>query len=60
MLDFSAIRLVRGKRTSTVILILLYVNSGVVVPAKAGIQLKETGFRIRSGMTEYLKSSVKH
>jgi hypothetical protein len=36
-------------------LTLLYVNSEVVIPAKAGIQIKKTGFRIRSGMTEYVK-----
>jgi hypothetical protein len=41
-------------------LTLLYVNSGVVIPAKAGIQLKKTGFRIRSGMTEYVKRFLKH
>jgi hypothetical protein len=43
------------KDSSVVNLTLLYVNSGVVIPAKAGIQLKKTRFRIRSGMTEYVK-----
>jgi hypothetical protein len=29
----------------------LYINSEVVIPAKAGIQLRKTGFRVQPGMT---------
>jgi hypothetical protein len=32
-----------------------YINSEVVIPAKAGIQIRKTGFRIKSGMTDYVK-----
>jgi hypothetical protein len=30
---------------------LLYINSVAVIPAKAGIQLRNTGFRVKPGMT---------
>jgi hypothetical protein len=36
-------------------LTLLYNGIRAVIPAKAGIQIKKTGFRIRSGMTKYVK-----
>jgi len=29
----------------------LYTNSEAVIPAKAGIQLRKTGFRVKPGMT---------
>jgi hypothetical protein len=32
-------------------LALLYINSGAVIPAKAGIQPGNTGFRVKPGMT---------
>jgi len=32
-------------------LTLLYINSEAVIPAKAGIQLRNTGFRVKPGMT---------
>jgi hypothetical protein len=34
---------------------LLYINSEVVIPAKAGIQPKNTGFRVKPGMTNKAK-----
>jgi len=37
-------------------LTLLYYNLIVVFPAKAGIQVEKTGFRIKSGMTTCVKS----
>jgi len=30
---------------------LLYINSEAVIPAKAGIQARNTGFRVMPGMT---------
>jgi len=36
---------------SVVRLTLFYINFEGVIPAKAGIQLRNTGFRIKSGMT---------
>jgi hypothetical protein len=30
---------------------LLYMSSEVVIPAKAGIQIENTGFRVKPGMT---------
>ena len=37
---------------------ILYINLGAVIPAKAGIQIEKTGFRIKSGMTKSMKSFV--
>jgi hypothetical protein len=34
---------------------LLYINSETVIPAKAGIQLANTGFRVKPGMTIKVK-----
>ena len=34
---------------------LLYVISQAVIPAKAGIQLRNTGFRVKPGMTSKVK-----
>jgi hypothetical protein len=34
---------------------LLYMNSEAVIPAKAGLQLKKTGFRVKPGMTIEVK-----
>jgi hypothetical protein len=31
---------------------LLYIDSGTVILAKAGIQFKNTGFRVKPGMTD--------
>jgi hypothetical protein len=41
-------------------LVLLYNDLRAVIPAKAGIQDNKTGFRIKSGMTKYAKSFLKH
>jgi hypothetical protein len=45
---------------SVVSLTLLYNNLKDVIPAKAGIQIEKTGFRIKSGMTKCVKSFMKH
>ena len=45
---------------SVVRLTLLYINSKAVIPAKAGIQLKNTGFRVKPGMTNKGKRLVTH
>jgi hypothetical protein len=34
---------------------LLYINSETVIPAKAGIQIANTGFRVKPGMTIKVK-----
>ena len=34
---------------------LLYINSEPVIPAEAGIQLRNTGFRVKPGMTIKVK-----
>ncbi len=34
---------------------LLYISSEAVIPAKAGIQFKNTGFRVKPGMTIKVK-----
>jgi hypothetical protein len=34
---------------------LLYISSKAVIPAKAGIQLRNTGFRVKPGMTIKVK-----
>jgi hypothetical protein len=49
-----------GHNTSVVILTLFYINSEVVIPAKAGIQLNNTGFRIKPGMTNKAKTFLNH
>ncbi len=36
---------------SVVRLTLLYISSEAVIPAKAGIQIENTGFRVKPGMT---------
>jgi len=33
-------------------LTLPYINSEAVIPAKAGIQIEKTGFRVKPGMTQ--------
>jgi hypothetical protein len=43
-----------------VILTLLCVNSEVVIPAKAGIQFKNNGFRVKPGMTNKGKGFLSH
>jgi len=39
---------------------LLYINSEVVIPAKAGIQFKNNGFRVKPGMTNKGKGFLSH
>jgi hypothetical protein len=39
---------------------LLYTNFQGVIPAKAGIQIRNTGFRIKSGMTIKGKGFMTH
>ena len=34
---------------------LLYISSEAVIPAKAGTQLRNTGFRVKPGMTNKVK-----
>ena len=41
--------------TNVVLPTLLYINSETVIPAKAGIQLTNTGFRVKPGMTIKVK-----
>jgi hypothetical protein len=41
-------------------LILLYTNSEAVIPAKAGIQIEYTGFRVKPGMTKKGKGLLTH
>jgi len=38
---------------------LLYTDSDAVVPAKAGIQNKKTGFRVKPGMTKGIKLFIR-
>jgi len=38
----------------------LYTHSGAVIPAKAGIQLNKTGFRVNPGMTIKVKGLSTH
>ena len=45
---------------SVVLSTLLYTNSEVVIPAKAGIQRRETGFRVKPGMTVKVKRLMEH
>ena len=44
---------------SVVNLTFLYSGLRTVIPAKAGIQIEKIGFRIKSGMTKYVKSFLK-
>ncbi|OGP92434.1 MAG: hypothetical protein A2156_13950 [Deltaproteobacteria bacterium RBG_16_48_10] len=41
-------------------LILLYTYSEAVIPAKAGIHWRETGFRVKPGMTNRRKKLMNH
>ena len=41
-------------------LTLLYINSEAVIPAKAGIQPRNTGFRVKPGMTNKGKRFLNH
>ena len=46
--------------TSVVRPTLLYINSEAVIPAKAGIQLRKIGFRVKPGMTIKVKGLMTH
>ena len=48
----------KSKLIKSSVVNLTFLNSGLrtVIPAKAGIQIEKTGFRIKSGMTKYVKS----
>ena len=46
--------------SSVVRLTLLYINFEAVIPAKAGIQLGKTGFRVKPGMTINGKGFMTH
>ena len=39
---------------------LLYIILGAVIPAKAGIQFRNTGFRVKPGMTKKVKGLLTH
>jgi hypothetical protein len=39
---------------------LLYIDSKGIIPAKAGIQLKNTGFRVKPGMTDKTNGFLIH
>ena len=39
---------------------LLYISSEAVIPAKAGIQIENTGFRVKPGMTIKVKGLLTH
>jgi|GEM_PF-6402343 len=41
-------------------LTLLYIDFRTVIPAKAGIQFKNSGFRVRPGMTNKVKGFLTH
>ncbi len=41
-------------------LTVLYINSEAVIPAKAGIQIRNTGFRVKPGMTKKAKELLIH
>jgi len=43
------------QNTSVVRPMLLYITSKAVIPAKAGIPARNTGFRVKPGMTNELK-----
>ncbi len=44
---------------SVVFLTFLYNDPKIVIPAKAGIQIENTGFRIKSGTTKCVKVFLK-
>jgi hypothetical protein len=48
------------KKPCAVILTLLYINSEAVIPAKAGIQPRNIGFRVKPGMTNKGKRFLNH
>ena len=48
-------RLEKNLKSSAVRPTLLYINSETVIPAKAGIQFANTGFRAKPGMTIKVK-----
>jgi hypothetical protein len=52
--------MVNEQLASGVSLTLLYINSEVVIPAKAGIQLRKTGFLVKPGMTNKEKEFMIH
>ena len=39
---------------------LLYIHFGAVIPAKAGIQRRKTGFLVKPGMTNTVKKLMGH
>ncbi len=41
-------------------LTLLYIDSQIVIPAKAGIQITNTRFRVKPGMTNKAKRFLNH
>ena len=47
-------------RASVVSLTILYINSEAVIPAKAGIQFINAGFRVKPGMTNRGKRFLIH
>jgi hypothetical protein len=47
-------------KSSVVNLTLLYIRSEVVIPAKAGIQLRNNGLRVKPGMTNKGKRFLTH
>jgi hypothetical protein len=50
-MEYWSTGVLRTKLTNAVNLTLLYISSGTVIPAKAGIQIGKTGFRVKPGMT---------
>ena len=46
--------------TSVVRLTLLYISYQAVIPAKAGIQFRNPGFRVKPGMTIKVKGFLTH
>ena len=60
MSDFVANNFLKCEVSGVMRLTLLYNDSGAVIPAKAGIQLRNTGFRIKPGMTDKGKGLLAH
>jgi hypothetical protein len=55
-MDLSAKNIsLESSNHSVVNLRLLYISSELVIPAKAGIQPRNTGFRVKPGMTNIRK-----
>jgi len=54
------VNILTNRCPGVVILTLLYINSEVVIPAKAGIQPRITGFRVKPGMTNKRKIFLNH